>query len=342
VIGARLDRLDPATRALTGDAAVLGRTFTLEALAAIHSEQSAALKERLAELTRRELLEVHRDPDSPERGQYGFVQSLIREVAYARLTRAERHDRHLRAARHFESLGDDEVAGVIARHYLGAGAAAEGPEAEELGRRAAAALRAAAERAAALHSHEQALSYCRKALEAAPGEDDAPALLELAAESAAALARPDEAEDFAHRLVAWHVERKQRSEELRAVHLLGRILVERHDARRAVLMLEETLRFADEVKNPEQVAQLRAILARAHMLAGNLMQAVEAADASLVAAERLGLTQVVAEDLTTKGTALGDLGRLREGLPCFREPWTSPSSTNCPPPSCGRAPTSAT
>ena len=314
VIGARLDRLEPATRALVGDAAVLGRTFTLDALAVVHSAEPAALPERLAELTRRELLEVHRAPDSPDRGQYGFVQSLIREVAYGRLTRAERRDRHLRAAHHFESLGDDEAAGIVAGHYLGAGAAADGKEAEELGRRAAASLRRAAERASALHSHEQALSYCRKALAAAPGEEDGPALLQSAAESAAALALPDEAESFAQRLVAWHVERQQRGEELRAVQLLSRILVERHDARRAVLFLDETLRFADESEYPQQVAELRGILARAHMLAGDLARAVETADASLVAAERQDLTLVIAEAMITKGTALGDLGRLREGV----------------------------
>jgi class 3 adenylate cyclase/tetratricopeptide (TPR) repeat protein len=314
VIGARLDRLDPPTRSLVGDAAVLGQTFTLEALTAMNGSDSDTLRGRLSELTRRELLEVRRDPDSPERGRYGFVQSLIREVTYGRLTRRERRQRHLRAARYFESLGDDEAAGIVAGHYLSAGAAAEGPEAQQLSRRAAASLRAAAERAVALHSHEQALSYCRKALEAAPGDEDAPALLELAAESAAALARPDEAEAFAQRLVAWHVERQQRAEELRAVQLVGRILVERHDPGQAIMLLEETLLFADESQYPQPVAQLRAILARAYMLAGDLIRAVEVANASLVSAERHGLTLVIAQNLITKGTALGDLGRLREGV----------------------------
>ncbi len=81
-----------------------------------------------------------------------------------------------------------------------------------------------------------------------------------------------------------------------------------------MLLLEETLRFADENQYPQQVAELRGILARAHMLAGDLTRAVETADASLVAAERQGLTLVIAEAMITKGTALGDLGRLREGV----------------------------
>ena len=45
------------------------------------------------------------DPRSPERGQYAFVQALIREVAYNTLARADRKARHLAAARYFESLG---------------------------------------------------------------------------------------------------------------------------------------------------------------------------------------------------------------------------------------------
>ena len=49
-------------------------------------------------------------PRSPERGQYGFVQALIREVAYGTMARRDRRARHLAAARYFESLGDDELA----------------------------------------------------------------------------------------------------------------------------------------------------------------------------------------------------------------------------------------
>ena len=41
-----------------------------------------------AALVRRELLTIEADPRSPERGQYAFVQALIREVAYNTLARA--------------------------------------------------------------------------------------------------------------------------------------------------------------------------------------------------------------------------------------------------------------
>ena len=65
----------------------------------------AGLEPRLRGLVRRELLVSKPTRASPERGQYGFIQSLIREVAYGTLARRERRSRHLAAARYFESRG---------------------------------------------------------------------------------------------------------------------------------------------------------------------------------------------------------------------------------------------
>ena len=72
-----------------------------------------------AVLVRREILVQQVDQRSPERGQYSFVQALVREVAYSTLAKRDRRDRHLAAARHFESLGEDELVGALAAHYLG-------------------------------------------------------------------------------------------------------------------------------------------------------------------------------------------------------------------------------
>ena len=125
----------------------------------------ATLEPRLRGLVRRELLTLEADPRSPELGQYAFVQALIREVAYNTLARRDRKVRHLAAARYFESLGSDELAGALAGHYLAAHAnAPEGPEADALAVQARIALSAAAERAAALGSHEQAVTFLRQAL----------------------------------------------------------------------------------------------------------------------------------------------------------------------------------
>ena len=142
LIASRLDGLAPEDRALVSDAAVLGQSFTVAALAAVSGTEPSALEPRLRALVRRELLTVEADTRSPELGQYAFVQALIREVAYNTLARADRKVRHLAAARFFEGIGSDELAGALAGHYLAAhGNAAEGPEADALGTQARIALR---------------------------------------------------------------------------------------------------------------------------------------------------------------------------------------------------------
>ncbi|MBT8217065.1 MAG: AAA family ATPase, partial [Acidimicrobiia bacterium] len=120
VIGARLDRLSAEDRALAQDGAVLGQTFTIEGLSVLRDEEPSDLEGLLRGLVQRELLEVEADPKSPERGQYKFVQGLIREVAYSRLTKDERRDRHIKVAQYYDGFDDPEVAGIVASHFVDA------------------------------------------------------------------------------------------------------------------------------------------------------------------------------------------------------------------------------
>ena len=88
LIAARLDGLPAADRAILQDAAVLGQSFTLAGLSAVTGQAPEAIEPRLRVLVDMELLDQKVDPRSPERGQYAFVQALIREVAYATLRQA--------------------------------------------------------------------------------------------------------------------------------------------------------------------------------------------------------------------------------------------------------------
>ena len=61
------------------------------------------------------------DPRSPDRGQYGFLQELLRTVAYGTLARRTRKTLHVAAAQHLEQAGPggrEEIAEVLAAHYL--------------------------------------------------------------------------------------------------------------------------------------------------------------------------------------------------------------------------------
>ena len=88
LVAARLDGLAPEERRLLQDAAVLGKSFTKAGLVALSGLGEAELEPLLTSLLRKEVLSVQADPRSPERGQYGFLQDLLKRVAYETLAKA--------------------------------------------------------------------------------------------------------------------------------------------------------------------------------------------------------------------------------------------------------------
>jgi class 3 adenylate cyclase/tetratricopeptide (TPR) repeat protein len=314
LIAARLDALDPSDRALLQDGAVLGQTFSVAALAAITGESVDSLEPRLRALVRRELLVLDTDPRSPERGQYGFTQALVRDVAYGTLAKRDRRARHVAAARYFESLGDEELAGVLATHYLDAyHAAPEGPEAEALGAQARVSLRAAAERATALGSHEQAVAYFERAMSVTTEPAEEAELLGRAGSAAGAAGRYDDAERYLRRTIQIHREIGDRSACAAATAQLGRVLLDGRRTEVALAALEPAAReFADLSDDPGAIS-VGAQLARAYFFNDDNARSVEQADVVLTAAERLDLIPILADTLVTKGSAMANVGRLREG-----------------------------
>jgi class 3 adenylate cyclase/tetratricopeptide (TPR) repeat protein len=151
LLAARLDALDPDLRVLVADAAVLGTSFPAEALVAVSGRDEATVRAGLAELLRREVLEVSADKLSPERGSYRFAQNLLGKVAYETLSRRDRKARHLAVAAHLRATfaGDgDEVIDAIARHYRDALVAVpDDSDAEQIRSEAVAALVRGAQRA---------------------------------------------------------------------------------------------------------------------------------------------------------------------------------------------------
>ena len=86
---------------------------------------------------------IDTDPRSPERGQYAFVQALIREVAYNTLARKRPQERATLPRRATSRRsGRTSSPAALAGHYLAArDNAADGPEADALGAQARIALR---------------------------------------------------------------------------------------------------------------------------------------------------------------------------------------------------------
>ena len=312
LIASRLDALSADDRSLLQDASVLGQVFSAEALAVVIGSDADALGARLRDFVRRELLDVETDPRSPERGQFRFVQSLIREVAYGTLARRDRRSRHLAVARHYEGVGDDELAGALASHYLAAHQASdEGPEADAIATQARLALTGAADRAAALGSHDQAVAHLEQALAITAEPAERAALLDRAARSAAAAARED-APRFGEAAVAAYRAIGDRAGSAAATARLGRVLIDASELDRAKAVLEAAIPEAEALDDPAPLAATLANLARVEMRVANTDAAIAAADRALAIAERLNLEPVVAEALVNKGAALNIAGRRRE------------------------------
>ncbi|MGZ5129265.1 MAG: ABC transporter substrate-binding protein [Actinomycetota bacterium] len=119
VILSRIDRLSPDAHTTLTAASVLGRQFGLSMLEALVPRDDGA-PDALTELQRLDLIREARRWPEPE---YRFKHALIQEAAYRTLVRQDRERLHRTAATWLEERsGDrrDEVAGLLAHHWLGA------------------------------------------------------------------------------------------------------------------------------------------------------------------------------------------------------------------------------
>ncbi len=316
LIAARLDELDAADRSLVADAAVLGQSFTLAGVAAVSGMDAAALEPRLRALVRRELLVQMLDPRSPERGQFAFVQALIREVAYNILARRDRKVRHLAAARFFESLDTEELAGALAGHYLAAhGYATEGPEADALAAQARLALRGAAERAAVLGAHTQALAFLEHALAMANEPADRADLHERALISAQKILSTDASDR--HALGALEARREIGDRSgialATAAYTSASAIFGVHNPRALGLLQPAWEEFADLEETPAGVALMLA-MAAAYLDGNDDATALSWLERLLPVAERLDLLTETARALQRRSGILFRSDRPREAL----------------------------
>jgi hypothetical protein len=265
---------------------------------------------------------VSADPLSPERGSYQFAQQMLQQVAYDTLSRRDRKARHLAVASHLRTAfpGDgEEVADVIARHYLDAlHAIPDDPDTAEIRDHAAEALIRAAERAKRTGAPAlAATSYATAAqLTEENGQDDgrtAGQLWELAAESALASASHGAAIEHAGRARDWHLQRGQPRAAARMQVIAGRALRMwgRHaDAREQVTAALDVLQAdpdADTVLAMEQLGTLE-------VFAGG-PDADRLTTQALVLGQALDVgTDQLIDLFTSRGICLFTMGRRPEGI----------------------------
>ena len=322
LIAARLDALDPAERRLLQDAAVVGKTFTKAALTALSGSSENEVEDLLASLRRKEFLSIQADPRSPEHGQHGFLQDLVRRVAYETLARKDRKARHLAAAAHLErewGADAEEVVEVVASHYLEAyQAAPDAADADEIKAKARDALTNAGQRAASLAAYEEARRYFVQAIELTDDPLVSAALHERAGDMARTGGRPPEA-----------VEHYESSIELfreaGKTHAVARVSAAYGDALRELGRIPEALEHLNAAflvlssEEPDaDLATLAHALGRLNFFVGNLDESVQRTELALTLAEKLQLPELFAHALNTKSLALQTYGRPEEALVLLR------------------------
>jgi len=313
LIAARLDGLSAEERRLVQDAAVLGKTSTKPSLAALSGFSKEELDPILASLVRKEILSVQADPRSPEHGQYGFLQDLVRTVAHDTLSRHERRLRHLEAAAYLERAWgseEEEIVEVVASHYLEAHRA--DPSDAETGRRARDMLVRAAERAASLGAGGEAQRYYEQAIELADEPLLEADLHERAGEAAAAAGSTEEAARHLERANAVFEELGQTRAAARVQAAIADLAYAGGSVEEAVRLMERAYEVISAEEPGEELATVAAQLGRFRYFSGRGDEALAPIEHALELAETLGLREVFAHALNTRALMLQPRGRMEE------------------------------
>jgi hypothetical protein len=258
LIAARLDGLSAEEKRAMQDAAVFGKVFWAGAV--------DADLETLHALERKGMLRRERRSAVAGETQYAFRHVLVRDVAYGQIPRAQRGEKHIRAADWIESLGRTDDQAELVAHHLGVALELGADVADRLSD----ALARAARRALALHAYRGALEYSRRALEL-PGRDaDRPQLLAVHARALAiveadttaltgaidALERTGEPEEAAELAAfaanaAWNANRRPEADQL--IARAEALVRGRGPSKALCAVLSEKARLSGYVDDPDLV-----------------------------------------------------------------------------------------
>jgi tetratricopeptide (TPR) repeat protein len=280
------------------------------------------LEPLLTALVHKEVLFVQADPRSPERGQYGFLQDLVRRVAYETLSTKERKARHLAVASNLEAAwgGEEvEVVEILASHYLDAyRAAPDAPDARDIKAKAAAALTRAGQRSLSLAAPHLAQGYLEQAIELT---DDAEPLGDLHEQAGLAAIKAGHPEDASR-----HYEEAITNFDLGGREVdSARVAARFADVAFGVGRFEEALARIQQAYDvlssggpSETLATVTVQSARMLFFTGSPDEALERNEQALELAEKLMLPDVLSQAMNTKGVILSYRGRIEEALVLIR------------------------
>jgi len=257
---------------------------------------------------------VQADPRSPERGQYAFLQDLLKQIAYETLAKADRKARHLAAAEYLEQAtgqAEQEAVEVVAAHYLDAyEAAPEAPDAAAIRRKAAERLALAGDRAASLAAPEEAQRYFEKAAALAEEPLWQAELLERAGRAAQEGGRYPEALALYERAIEHY---RSEGDARRVAHVTGAMGIAMGfagDLTGGADRMEEAFAALADDEPGVELAELAEALARHRFFLADYEAASERVERALEIAEALVLPNVLVHALNTKHLVLTGEGRV--------------------------------
>ena len=312
MIAARLDSLPLEDKDLVQNAAVLGKVFWNGALGALAGREAFLLEEQLHGLERKEFVRRERRSAVAGETQYAFLHLLLRDVAYAQIPRAERADKHARAAAWIESLSADrseDRAEMLAHHYLEALALvrATGGDESALREPARKALTEAGERAFALHAPAAAAGYLQAALDLMGPDDPGRAgLLFTYVKTKWALGESElELTQRVHDLALASGQRELAAE---AITLLAQQHWLRGESDPANQLLADALALVADAPPSRTRAHVRVTMASRLWMSGRYEEGLKLCREGLAEAEALGDEEVTADALRGIGTSLASRG----------------------------------
>jgi class 3 adenylate cyclase/tetratricopeptide (TPR) repeat protein len=168
LIAARIDSLGAADKRLLQRAALIGRVFWRGAVDALSPDVDVTAG--LDRLLEREFIAPEAQSSITGERAFRFTHGLIREVAHATVSKAERAEDHRRVAEWVAERAPDELADIYAHHLDRAAAltAELGPVPGDLAHDAAAALEAAGRRSLRRSSFATARTQFLRAIELEP------------------------------------------------------------------------------------------------------------------------------------------------------------------------------
>jgi class 3 adenylate cyclase/tetratricopeptide (TPR) repeat protein len=315
LIAARLDDLPADQKHLLQDAAVLGKIVWLGALAAMGGTERFDVEAGLHALERREMLRRERRSSVGGEQEYAFRHVLVRDVAYGQIPRAQRAEKHRRAAEWIESLSADRenAPDMVAHHYSQAleYARGAGRDTAELERLTRIALRDAAKRAFALNSISSALHHYHAALALWPEDDPEWPLLVVDTGDVGLSVQADVMTDRLMRATRRLIEAGDYASAAKAEILAGFRHWNEARTEQAIAAYSHGQELVERAEPSPTAAYVMTRIAINLMLRGRYEETLAMCERAEAVADRLGLEEIRAHILNTRGVtrvSLGDLG----------------------------------